>query len=275
MPLIHLSLSFLSTRLARLGPRPILLIEDPDDLSRRGQGQRGVQMHATCQPAGVDRAEFRDDVLQRGKVECGGVLHDEHGVVVQTPPGGLGGERLMEGLGDDTGVGVEPIGRLGLARVTAGLGNRGRGMFHGIHEDRGQPTLQTFIGQIGVGRDLLGPDGMGESHGSLHQSILKKFASSRNHTRLTNEKDTEKMWVKISSQGGTMRNGIRMKTRLAQDQLFNTPGSGGVHSDRPWRVLNPIVNRSSEEVMMPNHARDKASETEADWVKETPGESRP
>ena len=75
-------------------------------------------------------------------------------------------------------------------------------MFHGIHEDRGQPTLQTFIGQIGVGRNLLGPDGMGESHGSLHQSILKKFASSRNHTRLTNEKDTEKMWVKISLEKG-------------------------------------------------------------------------
>ena len=38
------------------------------------------------------------------------------------------------------------------------------------------------------------------------------------------EKVSEKMWVMISSQGGTTRNGIRMKTRLVQDQLFITPG---------------------------------------------------
>jgi hypothetical protein len=62
--------------------------------------------------------------------------------------------------------------------------------------------LEAFIGQIRVGRYLLGPDGMGESHGSMHQTILKEIASSRNHASLTNEKATKKMWVKISSQGG-------------------------------------------------------------------------
>jgi hypothetical protein len=161
-------------------------------------------MDAARQAAGIDRAEFRYAAPQRGKVQCRGVLHDEHGVVVQTPPGGVGGEGLMERLGGDTGVGIKAIGALGLARVTRRLRDRSRGMFHGIHEDRGQPTLEAFIGQIRVARDLFGPDGMGECHSSLLPIILEKSASSRSRTRLTNGKAPEKMWVKISRKGGIL-----------------------------------------------------------------------
>jgi len=54
-------------------------------------------------------------------------------------------------------------------------------MFQEIHEDRGHPALKAFIGQISRCRYLLGPDGMGESHGSLHSCILKKSTRSDNH----------------------------------------------------------------------------------------------
>src|SRR5271166_824472 len=55
-PLIALFL--LGAWLAPLGPRPILLVQDPDHRSRGGRGQGGVQVHAPGQPAGVNRAQF-------------------------------------------------------------------------------------------------------------------------------------------------------------------------------------------------------------------------
>ena len=90
MPLIHFSLSFSS------GPgwprwlRPILLVQDADDLSRVGHGQGGVQVHTPGQPAGVDRA--RSGSVQAGEIERGGILDDQQDVLVEAPLGGFNGE---------------------------------------------------------------------------------------------------------------------------------------------------------------------------------------
>ena len=45
-------------------------------------------MHAPGQPAGVDRAEFRDPV-QAGEIERGGILDDQQDVLVEAPLGGF------------------------------------------------------------------------------------------------------------------------------------------------------------------------------------------
>ena len=100
-------------------------------------------------------------------------------------------------------------------------------MFDGIHEDRGQPTLKAFIGQISCGRDLLGPDGMGESHGSLHSCILKKLTRSHNHPSLTNGEAPEKFLKDVS-----------------KDQPLRRGGSGGFLRERPSSVCKPFVQRS-------------------------------
>ncbi len=61
------------------------------------RGKANPVCRCTTAPARRNRSgRVPDAVLQPGEVKCGGVLHDEHGVVVQTPPGGLGGECLME-----------------------------------------------------------------------------------------------------------------------------------------------------------------------------------
>jgi len=82
-------------------------------------------MHATGQPAGIDRAEFRDAVQSR-VVQGGGVLHGEHDVVIQAPRRSRG-ETMTDILDGDTGVGIEAIGRLGLALVTRRLGIEAEG----------------------------------------------------------------------------------------------------------------------------------------------------
>ena len=48
-------------------------------------------MHAPGQPAGVDRAEFRDTV-QAGEIERGGILDHQQDVLVEAPLGGFNGE---------------------------------------------------------------------------------------------------------------------------------------------------------------------------------------
>src|SRR5271165_5039700 len=73
------ALLLLGTRLARLGPRPILLIQDAEDLPHGRHGQGGVQVHAAGPAAGIDRAQF-GDAVQPGEVQGGGVLDDEQDV---------------------------------------------------------------------------------------------------------------------------------------------------------------------------------------------------
>ena len=114
------ALLLFGTRLARPRPRPVLLIQDPDDLSGGGHGQRGVQMHAAGQLAGIDRAQFRDGVQPR-KVQRGGVLHDEQNLLVEAPPGGVGGEPQTQRGGGHTRVGIEAVGGLGLGGFRVAL----------------------------------------------------------------------------------------------------------------------------------------------------------
>ena len=82
------ALFLLGARLARLGPRPVLLVQDADDLSR------AVTAKAVCKC--TPRASPPESigpssgiVLQRGKVQRGGVLDDEQDVLVEAPPGGF------------------------------------------------------------------------------------------------------------------------------------------------------------------------------------------
>ena len=66
---------------------------------------------------------------------------------------------------DEREVGTRPSFHhvsLGLAGVTIHrLGNRGRGMFDGVHKNRGEPTFKTFIGQVSRQSHSMGPNSMG------------------------------------------------------------------------------------------------------------------
>ena len=118
-------------------------------------------MHAPGQPARVDRAEFRDTV-QAGEIERGGILDDQQDVLVEAPLGGFNGEPELQRGGGHARVGVEAVGGLGLAGVTIHrLGNRGRGMFDGVHKNRGESTFKTFIGQVSRQSRSMGPNSMG------------------------------------------------------------------------------------------------------------------
>ena len=60
-------------------------------------------MHAPGQPAGVDRAEFRDTV-QAGEIERGGILDDQQDVLVEAPLGGFNGEPELQRGGGHGGL---------------------------------------------------------------------------------------------------------------------------------------------------------------------------
>ena len=92
-------------------------------------------MHAPGQPAGVNRAQFRDGV-QAGEVQCGGVLDDEEGILVEALLGGRGGDAEMQRLGGHAVIGIEAIGGRGLAGIAGRLGDRGGGTFEGIVSTR-------------------------------------------------------------------------------------------------------------------------------------------
>ena len=82
--------------------------------------------------------------------------------LVEAPLGGFHGEPELQRGGGHVRVGVEAVGGLGLASVTTHrLGNRGRGMFDGVHKNRGQPTFQTFIGQVSRKSHSMGPNSIG------------------------------------------------------------------------------------------------------------------
>ena len=117
-------------------------------------------MHAPGQPAGVDRAEFPETVkpVKSSVVD----LDDQQDVLVEAPLGGFNGEPELQCGGGHARVGVEAVGGLGLAGVTIHrLRNRGRGMFDGVHKNRGEPTFKTFIGQVSRQSRSMGPNSIG------------------------------------------------------------------------------------------------------------------
>ena len=136
MPLIHLSLSFSSgPGWPRWGRAEYCWSKMPTTCPEVVTAKAVCKCTPRASPAGVNRAQFRDGV-QAGEVQCGGVLDDEEGILVEALLGGRGGDAEMQRLGGHAVIGIEAIGGRGLAGIAGRLGDRGGGTFEGIVSTR-------------------------------------------------------------------------------------------------------------------------------------------
>ena len=147
------------------GAAPKLLMELATDQSIGLNGDGGMEVKAE----GIGVIEFPESssLGEGGVIDGGGILNGEDGFLSSAQVQGGIDEGLEAGIGLDALVFEESIEGLGLAGFSAGLGKGIEGFVGEGFENEAEASIESFVGEVGLGGDEGSPVFGGISQGKI------------------------------------------------------------------------------------------------------------